>query len=229
MQYLCANKFPVERRQLGCIALIYVARLTDSRLFTSYAILERQGIPLKLAEPRNPKCKKILLISLLCFFLAVYFFYTRPLAVDGLTGGNSLISASILKYEISFQPGDVPPKTTTTSIFTKSPSELEDLASFLNGFPVNRKVNWKSWIGIPDNGNFVENGGIVFLDIYLSYEKPDGTLDSVSYGINSQGKMNLEGSPCGIGRFGQRNQAFYEALLRLFAEKSHSPLWEVSS
>ncbi len=214
---------------MGCIALIYVARLTDSRLFTSYAILERQGIPLKLAEPRNPKCKKILLVVLLCFLLAVYFFYTRPFSVDGLAGGNPLISANILKYEVSFQAGDAPPKTTTTSIFTKSPSELEDLASFLNGFPVNRKVNWKSWIGIPDNGNFVENGGIVFLDIYLSYEKPDGTLDSVSYGTNSQGKMNLEGSPCGIGRFGQRNQAFYEALLRLFAEKSHSPLWEVSS
>ena len=36
--------------------------------------------------------------------------------------------------------------------------------------------------------------------------------------------MHADGFPCGIGRFGQRNQAFYEALLRLFAEKSHSPL-----
>ena len=183
---------------------------------------------MKLTESQNSKYKKVLLVSLLCFLLAAYFFYTRPFAVDDLAGGNPLISASILKYEVSFQPEDVPPKTTTTSVFTKSPSELEDLASFLDGYPVNRKVNWKSWIGITDNGNLVENDGIIFLDIYLSYEKPDGTLDAVSYSVNSQGKMNLEGSPCGIGRFGQRNQAFYEALLRLFAEKSHSPLWALS-
>lgn len=183
---------------------------------------------MKLTEPQNSKYKKILLVSLLCFLLAAYFFYTRPFAVDDLAGGNPLISASILKYEVSFQPEDVPPKTTTTSVFTKSPSELENLASFLDRYPVNRKVNWKSWIGITDNGNLVENDKIIFLDIYLSYRKPDGTLDVVSYSVNSQGKMNLEGSPCEIGRFGQQNQAFYEALLRLFAEKSRSPLWEVS-
>lgn len=184
---------------------------------------------MKFDNPPSSKFIKIIIFTFLCLLFATYVVYTRPFSVDDVIDRNPLISANILRREISFETGDAPPKTTTTSVFTKSPSELEDLASFLDGYPVNRKVNWKSWIGITDNGNFVENSGIVFLDIYLSYEKPDGTLDSVSYGINSQGKMNLEGAPCGIGRFGQRNQAFYEALLRLFAEKSHSPLWEVSS
>lgn len=184
---------------------------------------------MKLTESQNSKYKKVLLVSLLCFLLAAYFFYTRPFAVDDLAGGNPLISASILKYEVSFQPEDVPPKTTTTSVFTKSPSELEDLASFLDGYPVNRKVNWKSWIGITDNGNLVENDGIVFLDIYLSYEKPDGTLDAVSYSVNSQGKMNLEGSPCvELGGLGNETRRFMKCYcvclprnpIRLFG---HSP------
>ena len=72
------------------------------------------------------------------------------------------------------------------------------------------------------------NEGIL-LEIHLYYKDSNGSLDAVTYCINSQGDMHADGFPCGIGRFGQRNQAFYEALLRLFAEKSHSPLWEVSS
>ena len=83
------KQIPRRKRQLGCIALIHVARSTDARLFTSYAILERQGIPLKLAELRNPKCKKILLNFPSLFLLAVYFFYTRPLAVGRPNRGKS--------------------------------------------------------------------------------------------------------------------------------------------
>ena len=176
----------------------------------------------------SSKFIKIIIFTLLCLLFVTYVVYTRPFSVDDVIDRNPLISANILRREILFETEDVPPKTTTISLFTESSSELENLASFLDRYPVNRKVNWKSWIGITDNGNLVENDKIIFLDIYLSYRKPDGTLDVVSYSVNSQGKMNLEGSPCEIGRFGQQNQAFYEALLRLFAEKSRSPLWEVS-
>ena len=178
--------------------------------------------------------ERILIPTLLGIFLAAYFIYTRPFSAEDMAGKNPFVSVRILKREGPLDLTETPRSSEASTanvicIFTQAPSELQSVAQFLNQYPVNRKRQ----LGISSHTNSVEdscegNEGIL-LEIHLYYEDSNGSLDAVTYCINSQGDMHADGFPCGIGRFGQRNQAFYEALLRLFAEKSHSPLWEVSS
>ena len=177
--------------------------------------------------------EKILIPILFGFLFAVYLVYTHPLSAEDMAGRNPFVFVRILNHEkmpdvTKFPLSSKDSTQKATCIFTQASSELQDITQFLNQYPVNRR----SQFGIGFYTNPVEdscrdNEGIL-LEMYFHYKAPNGSLTVITYRINSQGDVYVDNSPCGIGRFGQQNQAFYEALLRLFAEKSRSPLWEVS-
>lgn len=180
-------------------------------------------------KPINLKSRtfKVAVVLLVCCLIFIpYFFYTRPVSVEDVTGGAPLVSVSITWLEITPSQSDAPAEDEFKSVFTKDSSEVESVVRFFDQYSINRKVDWKSWIGL-QNSYKMDNDSLVFLSVRFSYQKPDGALDMVTYECGSPGNMSIDYVPCGVGRFGtQGNLAFYEELSQLFSEKAKSPLWE---
>lgn len=179
---------------------------------------------------------KALLAVLLVFGLSVsaYLWHTRPLQIDSFADREAIVSVSLMKRAFYFGAEH---EQTIKSIFTEAPSEIQTIVDFLDKYPVNRKLDWKSWLGIDSNSNPVDGGSIVFLDVHLSYRTASDGLDMVTYTVSSQYRMKIDplgknesSTPCGVGRFGTgQTQAYYEELLKLFSSKEASPLWSSDS